>query len=153
MVIQRYFKNIDIFHEYRHYEPPSSNLNVSHMAKILILDDESMLLELAQAQLEVDDHDLTTTMESSKAIDLMKQENFDLVVTDYNLEGQVLTGIDIAREAIKNNILVIIHSGTPKIPLPPELSTVPILKKPSTNLRKLVLEVLATKEQASAREA
>lgn len=117
------------------------------MPNILIVDDEAMLLELAQAQLDRLQVGITTTTQGLEALKLISQQHFDVVVTDYKLEGQTLTGIEIAMEAMRKNIAVVLYTGS-TVPLPDELQNVLVLRKPSLKLRQTVTNVLSTRNDS-----
>ncbi len=55
------------------------------MAKILAVDDSDSFRTMVELTLSEEDHDVTTACDGVEALDLAKQEVFDLVVTDINM--------------------------------------------------------------------
>lgn len=55
--------------------------------KILLLEDEVMLNEAIVEYLEVINHQVVTTLDGSKALEILKKENFDLLILDINVPG------------------------------------------------------------------
>lgn len=63
------------------------------MANILMVDDEEAVLKSLSMLLESDGHKVTAEPDSGKAVDLIKNEEFDLLVTDirmYPVDGMDL---------------------------------------------------------------
>ena len=65
------------------------------MAKILIVDDNQEMRELMEIMLQEEGHDVTTTGEPLKAIELCRKTNFDLVITD--LKMPKINGIEFLK--------------------------------------------------------
>jgi len=79
--------------------------------KILIIDDETSILELLQTMLE-EDYDIITFSSGEKALKEIKTNNYDLVISDLRIiedNGQETSGLDILKE-VKNK-----NSKTPVI--------------------------------------
>lgn len=55
--------------------------------KILLLEDEVMLNEAIVEYLEVINHQVVTTLDGSQALEVLKKENFDLLILDINVPG------------------------------------------------------------------
>ncbi|MBN2301268.1 MAG: response regulator [Lentisphaerae bacterium] len=63
------------------------------MAKILMVDDEEAVLRSLAALLATDGHQVTSEMNGNRAIEILKSEQFDLLLTDlrmYPLDGMEL---------------------------------------------------------------
>jgi DNA-binding NtrC family response regulator len=116
------------------------------MANILLIDDKDYLLEVTEAQLISDAHKITTTMNGEEALKKIQDEDFDLVISDFDLE-QDINGVDIVKEVVKKGVIAVLYSGTPhKIQLPENLvGEVTILKKPIENINLEVRKILAQK--------
>jgi two-component system, NtrC family, response regulator PilR len=65
------------------------------MAKILIVDDNQEMRELMEIMLQEENHDVTSTGEPLKAIELCRKKNFDLVITD--LKMPKINGIEFLK--------------------------------------------------------
>lgn len=77
------------------------------MAKILFVDDELGQREAVGEILSTQGHEVTIAETYEKAMGLLEQQDFDLVITDYQLWNN--TGLDIARWVHDNK------QGTPII--------------------------------------
>jgi two-component system chemotaxis response regulator CheY len=64
--------------------------------QILIVDDNNLILEVLEQQIEhfYPEFRVVPAQNGFVALDRLKKESFDLVVTDYNMPG--MTGIDLA---------------------------------------------------------
>lgn len=83
------------------------------MAKILFIDDEIKLLELVAEVLEAIGHDVTTLTNPLDALLFIKNENFDLIITDHimpQMNGMEL--ITLLREK-GSEIPIILSTGHP----------------------------------------
>ena len=68
----------------------------SHMARILIIDDDTLHLEMLQRVLERKAHEVTTATDGEQGLLLLREEGaFDLVLTDVFMPH--VDGIDIMR--------------------------------------------------------
>jgi CheY-like chemotaxis protein len=69
--------------------------------RILVIDDEAILVELNTQRLERLGYEVSTMTSSADALDLFRKEpdRFDLVVTDYTMPN--MTGMDLAQELMK----------------------------------------------------
>ncbi|MCP3931926.1 MAG: response regulator [Bacteroidetes bacterium] len=65
--------------------------------KVLVVDDEKIMLDLLEKILEKNRYNVTSTVDGEEAIKILVYEDFDLVITDLQL-GQV-NGFDILRKA------------------------------------------------------
>lgn len=69
------------------------------MAKILIVEDELSILKLIEYDLKNVGHECTTCSNGDEAIDIFKDNSFDIVLLDYLLPGK--SGVEIC-SAIRN---------------------------------------------------
>lgn len=74
------------------------------MAKILLVDDEHSILSVLCTVLRSEDYDVTSAADGQQAIELIRNENFDLVISDIRMAP--INGMDI---------LKIIHQERPDI--------------------------------------
>ena len=61
--------------------------------KILLIDDEEMIVEFTTESLREQGYEVTGVMETKKAIELIKNNNYDLIISDYRmpkLDGKIL---------------------------------------------------------------
>lgn len=111
------------------------------MLKILIVDDEVLLLNLLQDILEGEGYKVATAVDAVDAIDLMQFEHFDIVLTDYDMPH--LSGAELSVWIRKNRpeVKVIISTGMPS--LTEQSSWDYVLDKPYEydNLLKLLSEI------------
>lgn len=79
--------------------------------KILLVDDEKIILNALKADLIDNQYDVETAESGEKGIRKMKNKHFDLIITDLSLER--MNGIEILRQArtIDPDIAVIILTG------------------------------------------
>jgi DNA-binding NtrC family response regulator len=55
-------------------------------AKILIVDDEAIVCNMAKRCLELEGHQVTTFVDSTKAMAAINEEHFDVVITDLKMK-------------------------------------------------------------------
>jgi DNA-binding response OmpR family regulator len=79
--------------------------------KILIVDDDKKALELLHQLLSKDGREISTAEDGLEAIKVLKEKDFDLIITDFKMPGA--TGIEVLKTARKVNpkVLVIIITG------------------------------------------
>jgi DNA-binding NtrC family response regulator len=66
------------------------------MCKILVVDDEARILLLLQSLLKANGYDASTAKDGIQALDLLKKETFDLVITDLRMAP--MDGMTLFRE-------------------------------------------------------
>jgi DNA-binding NtrC family response regulator len=66
---------------------------MSIRAEVLVVDDESIVCERLKEHLEKSDFLVETFTDSQKAVDRLKEKNFDVVITDLKMKGP--TGLDV----------------------------------------------------------
>ena len=78
---------------------------------ILLIEDESLLRQSFEWNLTIKGFDVTSTGDSGQGLALLRQRSFDLLITDYLMEG--MTGIDVMKQArkIHPRIKVLVISG------------------------------------------
>jgi DNA-binding NtrC family response regulator len=64
--------------------------------KILVVDDEKIVCDMAKKILEHEGYEVETFMNSELALERIKQQRFDLVITDLKMEN--ISGMDILKE-------------------------------------------------------
>jgi DNA-binding NtrC family response regulator len=82
------------------------------MKQILVIDDELEMLESLQKILSKrKEYDITLIQEGEKALEIVKNKKFDLIITDLKMEP--VSGLDILKTTIKNfpESIVIMISG------------------------------------------
>jgi DNA-binding NtrC family response regulator len=68
--------------------------------KIIVIDDEKIVCDMAKKILENEGYEVETFMNSQLALERIRQQRFDLVITDLKMEN--VSGMDILREV--NNL-------------------------------------------------
>ena len=79
--------------------------------KILLIDDEKINLMMVSEVLENNDYEVDTAENGFRGVELIKKQNYDLIMTDLAMEG--VDGITVLKEAKKIDLeaLVIIITG------------------------------------------
>jgi CheY-like chemotaxis protein len=92
-------------------EPELQAVSHSSAARILLIDDEHMVLETHAEVLRRGGHEVVPVGDGQAALDLLESEEFDVVITDLSMEG--LSGLDVARgvKAWNGSMPVILLSG------------------------------------------
>lgn len=90
--------------------------NSSGRPLILALNDEELALQVRKAVLEASGYKVLAEVDHNKALDLFKDHDIDLVLTDYLLRGS--NGADISREMkrIKPEVPIVLLSGMTEQP-------------------------------------
>src|ERR1041385_1311033 len=76
------------------------------MKAILFVDDHEILARLSCEILEMQGYRAVSAYSAAEALDRFDKENFDILVTDFRMEG--MNGVELARK---------IHSRNPKVPV------------------------------------
>src|SRR5438309_5952234 len=66
------------------------------VARILIVDDEETVMLTIQGVLELDGHDVTASTSAETALQLIRTQHFDVMLTDLRMDG--MNGIDLLKE-------------------------------------------------------
>ena len=79
--------------------------------KILLVDDDLLILQAISSSLEQEGYNVTTAANGEKAIELIKEKNFDLILTDLVMEP--VDGMGVLKKAKETNpeSIVIILTG------------------------------------------
>ena len=79
--------------------------------KILLVDDDLLILQAISSSLENEGYNVTTAANGEKAIELIKENNFDLILTDLVMEP--VDGMGVLKKAKEKNpeSIVIILTG------------------------------------------
>ena len=85
--------------------------NMSKTLKILIIDDDDLVLKSFKVILEKEGYEISTSTSGVEAVGMMKKEPYHLILTDLMMEG--VDGLAILREAKKRDphVVVIIVTG------------------------------------------
>ncbi len=67
--------------------------------KIIVIDDEKIVCDMAKKILENEGYEVDTFTDSQAALDKIKNQRYDLVITDLKMEN--VSGMDILREVNK----------------------------------------------------
>ena len=67
--------------------------------KILVIDDEKIVCDMAKKILEAENYEVETFTDSQLALERIRTQPFDLVVTDLKMEN--VSGMDILKEVNK----------------------------------------------------
>ena len=70
------------------------------MSKILVADDEAELLELLRFSLDSDGHEVITANDGAKALNLAKENKFDLIILDVMMPK--MDGYHVAQEVAQD---------------------------------------------------
>lgn len=68
---------------------------IPNMARILVIDDESSILNMLKVLLSVEGYQVTAYQEATKALEVVCQEEFDLVITDLRMAP--ISGMDVLK--------------------------------------------------------
>jgi two-component system phosphoglycerate transport system response regulator PgtA len=85
------------------------------MPNILLVDDDENILDTYQEILELVGYTVYTAENPYKAIQIMKKEEIQLAILDYNLPNMAGTQLGHLIKKINKSIEVIFISGTPEI--------------------------------------
>ena len=79
--------------------------------KILLVDDDLLILQAISSSLEQEGYNVTTAANGEKAIELIKENNFDLILTDLVMEPVDGMGVLKKAKEINPESIVIILTG------------------------------------------
>ena len=68
--------------------------------RIMIIDDEKIVGEMAKISLEQEGYEVETFLNAAPAMERLKEEKFDIVVTDLKMKG--IDGLEVLR-TVKNS--------------------------------------------------
>jgi DNA-binding NtrC family response regulator len=104
------------YEQYGKREPLEADSKVTPservLLEILLVDDDPNILSALSSSLADSSHHVTSALGGQKALDVLHQKVFDLVITDLNMPG--VDGITVLRTAkgIDSNTKVIIMTGS-----------------------------------------
>ena len=106
----------------------------SDKVKILVIDDELSMRQFLQILLKKDGYDVTTAENGEIALNKLKNENFSVILMDYNMP-EAIDGIDLLNEMLhrspKSQIIVITaYASTEQAIKAIELGAVDYVSKP-----------------------
>jgi two-component system NtrC family sensor kinase len=81
--------------EFRRSDPPAAPVE---RRRILVVDDEESIQKLLTGVLEMDGHDVTVASNGREALDRVKRQSFDLIITDVKMP--VMGGPDLYRSLV-----------------------------------------------------
>ncbi len=67
--------------------------------KIMVIDDEKIVGDMAKMTLEQDGYVVETFLNAAPALERLKEEKFDVIVTDYKMKG--IDGMEVLRTVKK----------------------------------------------------
>jgi DNA-binding NtrC family response regulator len=70
---------------------------VAQEHRIMVIDDEKIVGEMAKLSLEQEGYRVETFVSAEPALERLKQERFDVIVTDYKMKG--IDGMEVLRTA------------------------------------------------------
>lgn len=76
------------------------------MSKILVCDDDFVMLKLIENKLKSDGYHVFTATDGAKAIELLESENFDIMITDMHMPHA--TGLELI-DFVRNELALQIH--------------------------------------------
>jgi len=79
--------------------------------KILVVDDEPLIIDFFKAYLEHHDFDVVTAIDGKQALKKLSEESIDLVITDHTMPE--MSGIELSKEAkrLYPELRIILNSG------------------------------------------
>lgn len=88
------------------------------VAKILLIEDQQDVRESLQRMLDVEGHRVDAAASAEEGLDCLRQKQFDVVITDYQLPGR--DGFDVVRSVIQTDphlpvILMTAHHSTERV--------------------------------------
>jgi CheY-like chemotaxis protein len=119
--------------------------------RILVVDDDPLVLASVVGMLEDEGHVVADAQSGAKALDALRAEDFDIVITDQAMPD--MTGIDLARNIRRAwpTLPIILASGYPNLPASEQLA-LPRLAKPfqPAELLALLASVLDASSEPTA---
>lgn len=65
------------------------------MSRIMVIDDERIVGDMSRMSLEQEGYDVETFLNAEPALARLKEERFDIVITDYKMKG--MDGMEVLR--------------------------------------------------------
>lgn len=87
----------------------------SERSRIMIVDDEESFLKVLQGVLEVNGYNVKTCLSAFEALEELKNEAYELVITDLKMPG--LSGVEFVKKAkkISPNSYLVVMTGFPSV--------------------------------------
>jgi len=81
------------------------------MKRILIVEDEEALCLLYAEELSGEGYDVTTARDAEQALDILKRERFDLIVTDIRMPGR--DGVELITQIVglRRDVPIVINTA------------------------------------------
>src|SRR5690242_2903970 len=73
------------------------------LTRVLVVDDEEAVMLTIQGILELDGYEVIATASGEEALELLRTQYFDVVLTDLRLENDI-DGIDLVRELRRHSL-------------------------------------------------
>jgi len=105
-----------------------------NLKKVLIVDDDPNQIKLIKLYLKNTELEITTAKNGRHAVHVLKNKNFDIILTDYQMpemDGETL--ISAIRNELKLLIPIIMISANDQQPNLSRYKNIKILKKPFTS--------------------
>ncbi|HXX56779.1 MAG TPA: response regulator [Thermodesulfovibrionales bacterium] len=67
--------------------------------RIMVIDDEKIVGDMAKMSLEQDGYEVETFLNAAPALERLREERFDIVVTDYKMKG--IDGMEVLKTVKK----------------------------------------------------
>lgn len=108
--------------------------------RILVVDDEPDILESMKQYLEACDHAVQTVADPARALEMLGDQPFDIVISDINMPG--MTGVELLRRMKAENpllqvIMITAYSSMEKIQDCLQLGACDYLVKPIADMEEL----------------
>lgn len=123
--------------------------------RILVVDDQPMICDAVKMMLDVDGHEVKAAFSGAEALAALQREEFDLVITDYempNMKGDELAAAIKARSPAQPVLMITAYAEMLQA-LPNALSDIDfILSKPFRleNLREVVAKATSAEPRDQA---
>ena len=98
--------------------------------RILVVDDDPLTVKFISSFLRKDGYEVTEAYDGAKAIELIENSQFDLVLSDVRMP--YLDGVALALHlrSVNPNLPILLMTGDPSGIITPKLYNVPCLSKP-----------------------
>lgn len=121
------------------------------MAKVLVVDDESICCLSIQESLEEVGHEVKTATEGAQAVEIARGFKPEVLVTDYLLRGEI-DGIGLAKRLLSNDpkLKIVLMTGLAEAAMEQQQLQIPqavLVRKP------LTFEEIAVRVQELIKEA
>ena len=130
----------------------------SEKVKILVIDDELSMRQFLQILLKKDGYDVTTAENGEIALRKLKEENFTVILMDYNMP-EAIDGIDLLNELLHTSprsqvIVITAYASTEQAIKAIELGAVDYVSKPFNvaEIRDIVKKCVASASQMKKNE-